>query len=213
MVSISFLYPLYMLYASHVFQLWCPVDSGLPLAGRLDRPRGCQGSIAGNLPPVLYSLFSPPYRTFNSILDKFARFYGFRVCLESRCPLQKEECRDLMTTPEEPARQNIDKQLAACGRTIQEMFGLNRYAGLGVAVREFPLETGEADYLGRADDIRPSITGTIAKPPAHGPGQEVERADRGGAGASATVAESGITIRVRGKVRTHMGGQEVCRSH
>ncbi len=27
------------------------------------------------------------------------------------------------------------------------MSGLNRYASLGVAVREFPLATGEADYL------------------------------------------------------------------
>jgi len=52
-----------------------------------------------------------------------------------------------MPTPEELARQNIDKQLSACGWTIQDMSGLNRYAGLGVAVREFPLATGEADYL------------------------------------------------------------------
>ena len=52
-----------------------------------------------------------------------------------------------MPTPEELARVNIDKQLTACGWTIQDMSGLNRYASLGVAVREFPLETGEADYL------------------------------------------------------------------
>ena len=52
-----------------------------------------------------------------------------------------------MPTPEELARINIDKQLSACGWTIQDMSGLNRYAGLGVAVREFPLATGEADYL------------------------------------------------------------------
>ena len=52
-----------------------------------------------------------------------------------------------MPTPEELARINIDKQLTACGWTIQDMSGLNRYASLGVAVREFPLETGEADYL------------------------------------------------------------------
>jgi len=52
-----------------------------------------------------------------------------------------------MPTPEELARINIDKQLTACGWVIQDMSGLNRYAGLGVAVREFPLETGEADYL------------------------------------------------------------------
>src|SRR5512147_2372036 len=52
-----------------------------------------------------------------------------------------------MPTPEELARVNIDKLLTACGWVIQDMVGLNRYAGLGVAVREFPLETGEADYL------------------------------------------------------------------
>ena len=52
-----------------------------------------------------------------------------------------------MPTPEELARINIDKQLAACGWTVQDMSGLNRYASLGIAVREFPLATGEADYL------------------------------------------------------------------
>jgi type I restriction enzyme R subunit len=52
-----------------------------------------------------------------------------------------------MPTPEELARINIDKQLTACGWTVQDMSGLNLYAGLGVAVREFPLATGEADYL------------------------------------------------------------------
>ncbi len=52
-----------------------------------------------------------------------------------------------MPTPEELARLNIDKLLAACGWVIQDMSGLNLYAGLGVAVREFPLQTGEADYL------------------------------------------------------------------
>lgn len=52
-----------------------------------------------------------------------------------------------MPTPEELARINIDKQLTACGWVIQDMSGLNRYADLGVAVREFSLATGEADYL------------------------------------------------------------------
>src|ERR1043165_4804605 len=52
-----------------------------------------------------------------------------------------------MPTPEELARVNIDKLLTNCGWTIQKMSGLNRYASMGVAVREFPLQTGEADYL------------------------------------------------------------------
>ncbi len=52
-----------------------------------------------------------------------------------------------MPTPEEIARQNIDKQLEACGWVIQSRWDLNLYAARGVAVREFPLETGEADCL------------------------------------------------------------------
>jgi type I restriction enzyme, R subunit len=48
-------------------------------------------------------------------------------------------------TPEELARFNIDKLLAQCGWVVQDLANLNRYAGLGVAVREYPLQTGEAD--------------------------------------------------------------------
>jgi len=56
--------------------------------------------------------------------------------------------KGLMTpTPEERARLNIDRQLAAAGWTVQSRAEMNLYAGRGVAVREFPLETGEADYL------------------------------------------------------------------
>jgi type I restriction enzyme R subunit len=50
-------------------------------------------------------------------------------------------------TPEQLARQNIDAQLTACGWIIQDRTALNLYAGRGVAVREFPLATGYADYL------------------------------------------------------------------
>jgi len=52
-----------------------------------------------------------------------------------------------MPTPEELARINIDRQLEACGWTVQSRNAMNLYAGRGVAVREFPLSTGEADYL------------------------------------------------------------------
>lgn len=52
-----------------------------------------------------------------------------------------------MTTPEARARQNIDAQLTACGWLVQDRHAMNLYAGRGVAVREFPLETGYADYL------------------------------------------------------------------
>jgi type I restriction enzyme R subunit len=50
-------------------------------------------------------------------------------------------------TPEEKARREIDRQLVACGWNVQNYRDMNITAGLGVAVREFPLSTGEADYL------------------------------------------------------------------
>lgn len=40
-------------------------------------------------------------------------------------------------TPEQIARDNIDKQLTACGWTIQSIKKVNLYAGIGVAVREY----------------------------------------------------------------------------
>jgi type I restriction enzyme, R subunit len=55
--------------------------------------------------------------------------------------------RATMPTPEQLARQNIDKQLTTAGWVIQDRIDMNLYAGRGVVVREFPLKTGEADYL------------------------------------------------------------------
>ena len=55
-------------------------------------------------------------------------------------------------TPEEKARREIDRQLEACGWTVQDYRQMNISAGLGIAVREFPLSTGEADYLLYADE-------------------------------------------------------------
>ena len=52
-----------------------------------------------------------------------------------------------MLTPEALAREAIDDQLTAAGWTVQDRPGMNLYTGRGVAVREFPLETGFADYL------------------------------------------------------------------
>jgi type I restriction enzyme R subunit len=52
-----------------------------------------------------------------------------------------------MTTPEFLARENIDAQLTACGWVIQDRTKLNLHVGRGVAVRQFPLQTGFADYL------------------------------------------------------------------
>lgn len=67
-----------------------------------------------------------------------------------------------MPTPEELARINIDRQLTACGWIVQSRHEINLFAGRGVAVREFPLETGEADYLLFAD--RKAVGVVEAKP-------------------------------------------------
>jgi len=50
-------------------------------------------------------------------------------------------------TPEEKTRQKIDQLLEAAGWIVQNLKELNLGASLGVAVREFTLESGEADYL------------------------------------------------------------------
>jgi len=48
---------------------------------------------------------------------------------------------------EQKARQKIDKQLEQAGWVVQNISTFNLGASSGVAVREFPLETGHADYL------------------------------------------------------------------
>jgi type I restriction enzyme R subunit len=69
-------------------------------------------------------------------------------------------------TPELQARQQIDRQLEACGWAVQDRKRMNIYAALGVAVREFPLGDGEADYLLYADG---KVIGVVeAKPEDHG---------------------------------------------
>ncbi len=49
--------------------------------------------------------------------------------------------------PEEKARQRIDQLLSEAGWVVQDVQELNLGAAPGVAVREFPLESGYADYL------------------------------------------------------------------
>ena len=49
-------------------------------------------------------------------------------------------------TPEQEARAIIDKKLIQAGWIVQDMKQLNLFAGLGVAVREFPTSTGPVDY-------------------------------------------------------------------
>src|SRR6266851_2275399 len=66
-----------------------------------------------------------------------------------------------MTTPEQRARQTIDALLTAAGWQVQDRAALNLSAARGVAVREFPLKTGFADYLLFVD--RKSIGAVEAK--------------------------------------------------
>ncbi len=49
--------------------------------------------------------------------------------------------------PEQQARKTIDALLQAAGWQVQDHRTLNLGASVGVAVREFPLKTGSADYL------------------------------------------------------------------
>lgn len=65
-------------------------------------------------------------------------------------------------TPEEEARQEIDRQLEEAGWEVQDYRRLNLGASLGVAVREFPLKTGTADYLLFVD--RKAVGAVEAKP-------------------------------------------------
>ena len=54
-----------------------------------------------------------------------------------------------MAQPEQQARQEIDRLLAAAGWRVADLAAANIHAARGVAIREFPLETGYgfADYL------------------------------------------------------------------
>ena len=49
-------------------------------------------------------------------------------------------------TPEQHARENIDRQLAAAGWLVQRYRDLNRHAGRGIAATEFPVITGPWRY-------------------------------------------------------------------
>ncbi|WP_035040913.1 DEAD/DEAH box helicase family protein [Desulfovibrio sp. X2] len=49
-------------------------------------------------------------------------------------------------TPEQKARDAIDKMLAECGWVVQDKKKINFNAGLGIAVREYPTDVGPADY-------------------------------------------------------------------
>jgi len=64
--------------------------------------------------------------------------------------------------PEESARNRIDGLLRKAGWLIQDTSELNLGASVGIAVREFPMISGEADYLLFVD--RKAVGATEAKP-------------------------------------------------
>ena len=76
-------------------------------------------------------------------------------------------------TPEQRAREEIDRQLEACGWVVQDFVSMNIHAARGVAVREYPLswregaeiKSGFADYLLYADGW--AIGVVEAKPAGH----------------------------------------------
>jgi type I restriction enzyme R subunit len=51
--------------------------------------------------------------------------------------------------PEDKARQEIDRQLQACGWKVQDRASMNIHAGPGVAVREFPVVKPDGKRGGR----------------------------------------------------------------
>ena len=68
-------------------------------------------------------------------------------------------------TPEQKARQKIDRMLEQSGWVIQDPEDMNISAAPGVVIREFPLKTGHADYMLYADA---KAVGVIeAKPEGH----------------------------------------------
>jgi type I restriction enzyme R subunit len=68
-------------------------------------------------------------------------------------------------TPEQESRQDIDRQLVQTGWLVQDYRDMNISAGPGVAVREFPLATGKADYLLYV--YAKALGGVEAKPKGH----------------------------------------------
>lgn len=52
-----------------------------------------------------------------------------------------------MTTPEQKTRENIKRQLKQAGWIVRNYKAANPSVGLGIAVREYPTESGSADYI------------------------------------------------------------------
>ena len=73
---------------------------------------------------------------------------------------------DVNQTPEEVARDRIDDRLRAAGWHVQDRDAIDFGAGPGIAVREYPTDTGPADYVLFCD--RKAVGVVEAKPDAWG---------------------------------------------
>lgn len=72
-------------------------------------------------------------------------------------------------TPEQKARENIDKQLADSGWLLQDFRSINLGAAKGIAIREFQTDTGPVDYLLMVDRVHVGVieakpAGTVLTP-------------------------------------------------
>ena len=108
-----------------------------------------------------------PFRSLTDPAD--LRQHAGHAGIESRGGLSER----MPLTPEERAREKIDRQLAAAGWVVQDHRDMDIHASVGVAVREYPLtwqeagepKSGSADYLLYADG---RATGVVeAKPAGH----------------------------------------------
>ena len=69
-------------------------------------------------------------------------------------------------TPEQAARDNIDKMLSLAGWRVQDKKKIDFAAGLGIAVREYQTDVGPADYVLFVDKV--AVGGIEAKPESYG---------------------------------------------
>jgi type I restriction enzyme R subunit len=72
-------------------------------------------------------------------------------------------------TPEQHARENIDKQLIAAGWVLQDYRDMNPGAAVGIAIREYPTDTGPVDYLLMVNRVHVGVieakpAGTVLSP-------------------------------------------------
>ena len=80
--------------------------------------------------------------------------------------------------PEQRARDRIDKQLGEAGCTVQSLVELNPSATRGVAVREYPTNTGPMDYLLMVDGVPPESSKPSARRKATGSARRPYERDR-----------------------------------